>query len=202
MSSAAKLNQTSSSGYIKFDDLEKGAKYKINDLLTYKSTNFGKDRLCIKAMIDDGYVILPERFDSAVEVLKELDIEKLYMIFNGREKSKKGRQGRILIDFVEESDDEEEKTSRKKSKKQPSKVLKKKTQPLVESEDESEDEEGDDEEEEEEEPPKKKKRSSGVSKRMKKPRVVESEDESVEEEPPKMKSTRSASTKKSANSKK
>lgn len=116
---AALLNDVSSHGYIKFDALEIGEKYKVHKLGTYKSTAFGKERLCIKVYIDDGYLILPERWDEKTKDLKKLDIEKLYIIYNGREK---GDYGCLQIKFWEEGDEEDEDESEEEEDKEDDEV--------------------------------------------------------------------------------
>lgn len=98
MATAAELNDVATSEYIKFDTLEKGKKYKVLELDTFKSTNFGKERLCLKVLIEDGYLIMPQRYDKKVPLLKELDTENLYIIFKGRGK---GEKGILDVEFFE-----------------------------------------------------------------------------------------------------
>lgn len=161
-SAADKLNESSSSGYINFNFLKKDVLHKIHSFQTFKNTAFGKERLCIKAFIDGGYLILPERYDEKVEDLKGMDISKLHIIFRGREK---GDKGRLLIEFAE---CEQEKSTKSRKRQSSSKDggpsnKKKKYNEDEEETDEAEDEQESDEEEEdtdEEEPPKPSKKKS------------------------------------------
>lgn len=157
MTSAALLNEVETSEYIKFNDLTKGAKYKVRELGTYKSNGYGKERLCLKVVIDDGFLILPERFDSLVNNLKELSTENLYIVYDGREKP--GDKGKLKIKFIEITP-------------------KKKKQPI---QDEDEDVSGEDEEEEE--PPKKKSKKPTPKKKQVEDEDVSGEEDEEEEEP-------------------
>lgn len=52
------------SGYIRFDDLEKEKPYKIMGFNLFEGKSYG-DRVCV--MIDGGYLILPDRFNKLLE---------------------------------------------------------------------------------------------------------------------------------------
>lgn len=97
MSTAEALNNVVSVDYIKFDELIPGKKYKIHDFQTFHSTKFGKDRLCITLVLDDGYVILPERYDKLAAHLRHFNPANLYLIFNGRKNGKK-----LQLEFFED----------------------------------------------------------------------------------------------------
>lgn len=104
MSAAKFLNEVgktkSASGYINFDSLKQGKPYKISSFSAHKSNAFDKERTHVRAHIEDGYLILPERYDECYNKLKSLNIEKLHIIYNGRD----GK--RIDIDFEECDDDD------------------------------------------------------------------------------------------------
>lgn len=96
------LNEVAEYGYISFDDLELNFKYKIHSFGTYESSFSGKIRIAVRVEIDNGFLILPERFDSKVSDLQNLNVEKLYIIYKGRGKGK-----RINIQFVTDEEEEE-----------------------------------------------------------------------------------------------
>lgn len=97
MSTAEAFNSVISVDYINFDELIPGQKYKIHDFQTFHSTKFGKDRLCITLTLDDGYVILPERYDKLATHLRRFNPANLYLIFNGRKNGKK-----LQLEFFED----------------------------------------------------------------------------------------------------
>lgn len=119
MSAASFLKQigTATSGYMNFDSLEQGTPYKVLSFSAYKSKAFEKERNCVRVHIDDGYLILPERYDGCYNRLKTLNIDNLYIVYKGR----KGKGNRLEIDFEEiddsvaDDDDDEKNNKNKKS---------------------------------------------------------------------------------------
>lgn len=98
MSSVDELNQiaTSCRGYINFNSLEIGKPNKILGFGIFKSDSYGKERNCVRVDIDDGYLVLPERFDNAAQKIIKTNVNNLYIIY-------KGRVGkRLSIEFKEE----------------------------------------------------------------------------------------------------
>lgn len=101
-SSLIKLNRCNkASSYIPFDNLEVGVPYKIHRFGTYNddrySTKKKKHQVRLTAFIENGYLILPERFDSMVAEVESIDAEKMYIIFNGRNENNRFRN----IEFIE-----------------------------------------------------------------------------------------------------
>lgn len=100
--SLTKLNTCNkANSYIPFDNLEVGVPYKIHRFGSYNDDRFStkkkKNQVRLAAFIDDGYLILPERFDRLVAEVENLNAEKMYIIFNGR-----GENNRFLnIEFIE-----------------------------------------------------------------------------------------------------
>lgn len=66
MSVAQELNEIGEFGYIKFTDLVIGQKYKVEALKVYESTMNNINRKCLRVDIENGYLILPERYDKKV----------------------------------------------------------------------------------------------------------------------------------------
>lgn len=98
MASIAELNEIASSGYKNFDSLEVGKPYKVIEFDTYKSDSYNKIRECVLVNIDNGYLILPERFDGAAQRMKKMNTDNLYIIYNGRE----GKGKKVLLEFIEQ----------------------------------------------------------------------------------------------------
>lgn len=98
MASIAELNEIATSGYKNFDSLEVGKPYKVFGFEIYKSDLYGKVRECVLVNIDNGYLILPERFDAAAHKMKKMKTDNLYIIYNGRE----GKGKKVLLEFVEQ----------------------------------------------------------------------------------------------------
>lgn len=105
MSAASFLNEIgkakAKSGYQNFDSLEQGKPYKINSFSAHKSNAFDKERIHVRAHIEEGYLILPERYDDCYKQLKTLNTDNLYIIYNGRS----GKGNRIEIEFEERDAD-------------------------------------------------------------------------------------------------
>lgn len=102
MATARKLNEiaeSSSSSYISFDALEIGKPYKVLGFSAFKSEMFNKVRTCVRVEIEEGMLILPERFDNSLHRILKMNTEKLYIVFNGRDAK---RMNRLNIDFEEE----------------------------------------------------------------------------------------------------
>lgn len=97
MASVSELNKIASSGYQNFDMLEVGKPYKVLAFEIYKSEVFNKVRDCVRVNIENGFLILPERFDAAAHKMKKMKTDRLYIIYNGRE----GKGNRIKIQFEE-----------------------------------------------------------------------------------------------------
>lgn len=92
-------NKTNS--YIPFNNLKVGVPYKIHRFGTYTDDRFStkkmKNQMRLTAFIDDGYLILPERFDRMVAEVENIDAEKMYIIFNGRSENNRF----LNIEFIE-----------------------------------------------------------------------------------------------------
>lgn len=97
MSSVVELNEIAKSGYKNFDSLDKNKPYKVYGFDTYKSESYGKKRECVIVEIDNGFLILPERFDDAANKMKKMNIDNLYIVYKGRE----GQGKKLLIEFLE-----------------------------------------------------------------------------------------------------
>lgn len=99
MATANKLNIISKCiyGYLNFDSLDQGKPYKVLALNVFKSNAFNRERDCVRVNIENGYLLLPERFDGLVSELQSLKIEKLYIIYYGRE----GKGNKLKIEFEE-----------------------------------------------------------------------------------------------------
>lgn len=100
--SLIKLNTCNkSNSYISFDKLKVGVPYKIHRFGTYTderyTTKKKKNQVRLTAFIEDGYLILPERFDCMVSELDSIDAEKMYIIFNGRSETSRF----LNIEFIE-----------------------------------------------------------------------------------------------------
>lgn len=84
-----KLNKCSKSGYINFDKLEVGAPYKIikfGTMVPEKHNDKNETHLIV--IIEDGYLILPTRFNSMLEEygdVSEINTKNMYIIYNGRD---------------------------------------------------------------------------------------------------------------------
>lgn len=98
MATAEILNKAGKYGYIRFEDLEENKKYKVEELSIFRSTIKGEPRNCLKVCLEDGYLILPERYDHLVHQIPSMDVTNLYIVFNGRMTSK-----RVEVNFVEEN---------------------------------------------------------------------------------------------------
>lgn len=103
MANVDELNQiatsVTSSGYIGFDELLKEKEIKVLKFGIYNSISYGKEREAVRVFIEDGYLILPERFDEAVEKMLNMNTENLYIIYHGRDG--KGQNKRINLSFIE-----------------------------------------------------------------------------------------------------
>lgn len=88
------------SGYIRFDDLEKDKPYKVMGFNLFEGKTYG-NRVCV--MIDGGYLILPDRFNKLLEKEKfsQINYEKLYIKYHGREKG-----NRLNLSFVDLQDED------------------------------------------------------------------------------------------------
>lgn len=96
MSLAQELNELGDFGYLKLSDLVVGQKYKVKALKSYNSWLNGENRLCLRIDIDNGYLLMPERYDEKVKTIGTANIDRLYIAYNG----KKGN--RMDIVFSEE----------------------------------------------------------------------------------------------------
>lgn len=97
MSLAEELNQIGEYGYIKFDDLNVGQKYKVCALKSFNSNFNGIARKSLRVDIDVGYLVLPERYDKKVPTIGTINVENLFITYNGRTK-----ENRLNINFSEE----------------------------------------------------------------------------------------------------
>lgn len=97
MSSVEELNRiaTSCCGYINFNSLEIGKPNKILGFGIFKSDSYGKERDCVRVDINDGYLVLPERFDNAAQKITKMNVNNLYIIYKGR------AGNRLIIEFKE-----------------------------------------------------------------------------------------------------
>lgn len=94
-SSLTQLNKLAKNGYIQFDSLEVGVPYKIIKFGKLTTDKYKQGHTHLIAFIEDGYLILPERFDGMTDSIDEINIEKIHIIFNGRENK------RLNIEFIE-----------------------------------------------------------------------------------------------------
>lgn len=97
MSLAEELNQIGGYGYIRFTDLVVGQKYKVYALKSFDSTLNGGVRKCLRVDIDNGYLLMPERYDQKVHTIHTSNVKNLYIAFNGYQSGK-----RLDIQFSEE----------------------------------------------------------------------------------------------------
>lgn len=97
MSLAEELNEIGNYGYIKFSDLIPGQKYKVHALKTFNSSLNNTTRICLRVDIDNGYLIMPERYDPIVKTIVSSNVDNLYIACNGRQKG-----NRLDIVFSEE----------------------------------------------------------------------------------------------------
>src|ERR1044071_6327154 len=97
MSLADELNQIGDYGYIKFSDLNVGQKHKVYALKVHDSNFNNIPRKCVRVDIDNGYLILPERYDRMVHTLESAKVENLYISYHGCTKT-----GRLDIRFSHE----------------------------------------------------------------------------------------------------
>lgn len=67
---------------IQFDDLELNKKYKVYEVKALKSESNQTD-FYIRIKIEIGYLIFPERYSDRIICLNEINVERLYMIYNG-----------------------------------------------------------------------------------------------------------------------
>lgn len=86
MSLAQELNEIGEYGYIKFADLIPGEKYKVHALKSFDSTLNNTARKCLRVDIDNGYLIMPERYDPIVKTIATLNVDNLFITYNGRQK--------------------------------------------------------------------------------------------------------------------
>lgn len=98
MLSVRELNKVSSSGYQNFDSLELGKPYKVFGFDIYKSESFNKTRDCVRVNLENGFLILPERFDAMAHKMKKMKTDNLYIIYHGRE----GKGNKLKIEFSEQ----------------------------------------------------------------------------------------------------
>lgn len=98
MASVSELNEIATSGFQNFDSLEIGKAYKVLGFEIYKSDSFNKPRDCVRVNIENGFLILPERFDAAAHKMKKINTDNLYIIFQGRD----GKSKRLKIEFKEQ----------------------------------------------------------------------------------------------------
>lgn len=88
---------TKTSAHIKFDDLEIGVEYKIHKFGIFEGSKYGGSRVTIH--IQDGFLILPERFDKILEnaEYQQMIDSGISIVFGGRDKS---NGNRLNITFV------------------------------------------------------------------------------------------------------
>lgn len=101
MSAASFLNKIAktTSGYMNFDSLKLKKPYKVYKFSILESKAFDKERTCVRVHIKGGYLILPERFDGCYDHLQTLNLDNLYIVYNGR-------KGKMLdINFKEYDED-------------------------------------------------------------------------------------------------
>lgn len=96
--SLTSLNAISESKYVNFDQLNVGSPYKILGFNTYKTSAYKKDRVAVRVDIEEGFLILPERFDAALNDILSMSTENLYIIYSGRQ----GKGNRLKIEFKQE----------------------------------------------------------------------------------------------------
>lgn len=105
MASLTELNQLAEKtyGYIKFKDLVQEKPYKVLKFDVFvRSNNFSSsaantksgNRVC--AHLDEGYVVLPQRFDGLLEDdrFEKIDIKNLYVVYHGH-----GDGNRVNVTF-------------------------------------------------------------------------------------------------------
>lgn len=83
MISIDELNKISERGYKNFSTLIIGKPYKVLAFDAYKNSTY-KKRDCVRTTIEEGYLILPERFDGLAPQMKKINITDLYLIYTGR----------------------------------------------------------------------------------------------------------------------
>lgn len=98
MASVNELNKIAVSGYRNFDSLEIGKPIKIHGFEIFKSEAYNKVRDCVRVNIENGFLILPERFDAVAHKMKKMQTNNLYIIYNGRE----GKGNKLKIEFKEQ----------------------------------------------------------------------------------------------------
>ena len=90
MATAKKLNKiaagSNQGSYINFDSLTVGKLYKVLRFGEFKSEMFNKERNCVRVDIEEGSLILPERFDKALSRILKMSTKNLYIVFKGRDK--------------------------------------------------------------------------------------------------------------------
>lgn len=89
MTSITILNKLARFRYIRIDDLEIGEKYPIKKFDIYVDTQFNKGN-CVRVILeDDGYIILPQRFNELLEgdQLAKMNAEKLAVVYHGKNKN-------------------------------------------------------------------------------------------------------------------
>lgn len=96
MSLLKELNKIATSGYQNFDSLEIDKPYKVLGFEVFKSEAFNKVRECVRVNIENGFLILPERFDVIAHKMKKMKTDNLFIIYHGREKG-----NRLNIEFEE-----------------------------------------------------------------------------------------------------
>lgn len=84
MSLAQELNELGEFRYIKLTDLTIGQKYKVHALKPYNSLLGSTGRVALRVDIDNGYLVMPERYDAKVDTIHESNVENLYVIYNGK----------------------------------------------------------------------------------------------------------------------
>lgn len=99
MSFIQRLNDISEStyGYIKFDKLIKNKPYKVLGFAPYKSAKYNAKRIGVRANFEEGYLILPERFDASLSEMENMETDNLYIIYKGREEE----GNKLQIEFIE-----------------------------------------------------------------------------------------------------
>lgn len=96
------LNEIAQYGYVSFDDLVLNQKYKVFSFGTYESTFNGNKRVAVRVEIDNGFLILPERFDAKVSQLQNQNVQSLYIIYKGR-----GKGNRLNVQFSDNGEVEQ-----------------------------------------------------------------------------------------------
>lgn len=89
MASVTLLNKLAKYRYVRIDELMRGKRYPIKKFVVYVDTQYDKGNCVRVDLVDEGYIILPQRFNELLEgdTLETMNSQKLAFVFHGKTKN-------------------------------------------------------------------------------------------------------------------